>query len=182
MKLTIEALTFLVLLMMTRIECGKLHKRVIIHIPLKVKHHHHTHTVYKPIHHAVPLKLDEHEIHLIRPEQHNDWEDEYHIGNGRMVDSYLDTLSSSFPHFNHEESTEDHDDEYENFERLLKKRSKKKQKLFNNKVIGWKGRPNFDKIASEYLLHLKNHPQPQYDEYDDRYSPYDDDESHRKRK
>jgi hypothetical protein len=171
--------------MITGSECGRAHgKRVIIHVPLKVKHHHHTHTVYKPIHHAVPLKIQEHDIHLIRPEPQSDWDDEYHIGNGRMVDSYLSDLSSSFPHFqNHEEEEEeDHDDEYENFERLLKKRSKKKQKLFNNKVIGWKGRPNFDKIASEYLLHLKNHPQPHYDEYDERYSPYDDDDDEERRK
>jgi hypothetical protein len=30
------------------------HKKVIIHLPLKVKQHHHTHTVYKHIHHKEP--------------------------------------------------------------------------------------------------------------------------------
>lgn len=30
---------------------GDSHKKVIIHVPFNIKHHHHTHTVYKHIHH-----------------------------------------------------------------------------------------------------------------------------------
>lgn len=173
--------------MITGSNCGKSHKRVVIHVPMKVKHHHHVHTVYKPVHHELPVELEEHEYHVGKP-HHEDFEDDYHFGNGRMVDhssSYIKNLHSSFPYFhnsNDEEDDEDHEDQYHNFERQLKKRSKSKQNVFSNRVIGWKGRPSFDKIASEYLLNIKNHPQPEFDDYDDRYSPYADDDSRRKRK
>lgn len=48
--------------------------------------------------------------------------------------------------------------------------------------IGWKGRSGFDKIASEYLSSIRAQKTPDHD-YDERYSPYDDDgHSRRKRK
>lgn len=71
------------------------------------------------------------------------------------------------------------DNDYENYDKFLKKRSKGKQKLFNNKVIGWKGRKDFDKIAHEYLSSIKKQQMPIRDDYDDRYSNYDDDEGQR---
>lgn len=73
--------------------------------------------------------------------------------------------------------------EYENYDKYLRKRSKSKQKLFNNMVIGWKGRSDFDKIASEYLASINRQKIPNHDDYDEHYSAYDDDEhSRRKRK
>lgn len=147
---------------------GKQHKRVIIHVPLKVKHVHHTHTVYKPVHHAIPVKVD-------HPEHWDDDIGEYHYGNGRMLDSLLGDWKPGANLYS-QESEDERESEYDHFEQLLKKISKNKQKLFNNKLIGWNGRQNFDKIASEYLLNLKKRKQPEFDEYDERYSPYDDED------
>lgn len=153
---------------------GKPHKRVIIHVPMKVKHVHHTHTVYKPIHHAVPVKLNEHELHLVEPEEHGWNAKEYQIEavGSRNLGSILSKLHLPNAHFEDNRSVE-----YETYDKFNKKRSKTKQKLFNNKVIGWKGRPDFDKIANEYLNNIKNHPAPEYDDYDQRYSPYDDEDA-----
>lgn len=165
---------------------GKPHKRVIIHVPMKIKHVHHTHTIFKPIHHAVPVKVDEHEFHLVRPEKSHGWEEEeekeyviepLHIhnhgyGHGRSIHGDLSKIH--LPNSNYEHEEEDRDSEYENFEKYLKKKSKAKLKLFNNQIIGWKGRPDFDKIANEYLSNIKNHPAPEYEDYDQKYAPYDD--------
>lgn len=155
---------------------AKPHKRVRIHVPMKVKHVHHTHTVYKPIHHAVPVKLDEHEIHVIQPENHGWNAKDYQIeaiGHGRDLRQILSKIHLPNAHFE-----EDNSSDYHNYEKFVKKRSKTKQKLFNNKVIGWKGRPDFDKIASEYLQNIKQKPIHEYDEYDQRHQPYDDDENY----
>lgn len=38
---------------------GSHHKHIVIHVPLRVKHHHHTHTVYKHIKHH-PYKFFDH--------------------------------------------------------------------------------------------------------------------------
>lgn len=152
---------------------GKPHKRVIIHVPMKVKHVHHTHTVYKPIHHTVPVNLEEHELHVVKPDNHGWNAKEYQIeaiGNGRDLSSILSKIHLPNAHFEDDRSGEYHQD----FEKYLKKRSKNKQKLFNNNIIGWKGRPGFDKIANEFLLNIKNQPSPDYDDYDQRYAPYDD--------
>ena len=88
---------------------------------------------------------------------------------------YLDNHSS------HSDDDAEHGNGYEEFERYLRKRSKNKQKLFSNKVIGWKGRKDFDKIASEYLASIKKQRIPAHDDYDEHYSAYDDD-SKKKRK
>lgn len=130
----------------------------MIHVPVKVKHHHHTHTVVKHVHHPVPIHYDHESVHVIHPthETHEDYED-YHVPHGRMI--------------LHQEEPED---DYDNYERFMRKRSKNKQKLFNNRVIGWKGRSDFDKIASEYLASIKRHRVPDND-YDERYEPYEDD-------
>jgi hypothetical protein len=137
------------------------------------------------------VKLDEHEIHLVRPEKNHGWneEKEYTIehighgyGNGRSILGDLSKIHLTNANYHEEE--EDRNPEYENFEKFLKKRSKAKQKLFNNQIIGWKGRPNFDKIANEFLLNIKNHPAPEYEDYDQSYAPYDDeiDEDQRKKR
>jgi hypothetical protein len=140
----------------------------MIHVPVKVKHHHHTHTVLKHVHHQVPVHYDHHDVHLIHPHETHEYHDDsdYHgIINGRTI---IDS------HSGHGDE-DDHSSDYENFERYLRKRTKNKQKLFNNMVIGWKGRKDFDKIASEYLASIKKQRVPDHDDYDDRYSPYDDD-------
>ncbi|CAG9797579.1 unnamed protein product [Chironomus riparius] len=148
-------------------KCGKSHKRVVIHIPMKVKHLHHTHTVYKPVHHTLPV---------VEPSE--DWDspaEEYHFGNGRMIESLLSDWKQ--PQHTYQHSVEDErDHEYQNFEKYLKKISKTKQKLLNNKHAGWNQKHNSYKVAQEYLSNLKSHPQPEFDDYDDRYAPYDDEE------
>lgn len=139
---------------------------------MKVKHVHHTHTVFKPIHHAIPVKLEEHDFEIVQPENHGWHNKEYQIeaiGNHKNLRSILSKIQ--LPNANYEDHRSA---EYENFEKFLKKRSKTKQKLFNNQLIGWKGRPDFDKIAGEYLLHIKNQQAPEYDDYDQRFTPYDD--------
>lgn len=142
-------------------------RRVLIHVPVKVRHHHHTHTVMKHVHHQVPVHYDHHDVHLIHPtETTHEYDDgDYHIMHGRTL---MDGIKSHV-------DEDDHTNDYENFERYLRKRSKTKQKLFNNMVIGWKGRKDFDKIASEYLASIKQQRIPDHDDYDDRYSVYDDD-------
>lgn len=151
--------------------CAKAYKRVRIHVPVKVKHHHHTHTVVKHVHHAVPVHYDHHDVHVIHPpEAHDEWDEDYHIPHGRMLESILGD-SSSYP-----DSDLGFHGEYENYD-FLRKRSKGKQKLFNNKSIGWKGKKDFDKIAHEYLASIKKQQLPSNDDYDDRYSNYDDDGS-----
>lgn len=163
---------------------GKPYKRVVIHVPMKVKHLHHTHTVYKPVHHAIPVKLDEHQIHLVRSERPG-WNEnaEYNLQptkfeNGRSIIGDLSKIQ--LVNANYED--EDRKGEYHDFENFVKKRSKYKQKLFDNQIIGWKGRPNFDKIANEFLLHIKNNPSPDYNDYDQRYLPYDDDDEERRKR
>lgn len=142
-------------------------KRVIVHVPIKVKHHHHTHTVFKHVHHQVPIHYEHQDVHVIHPETHDEYDGgDYHISHGRMLDSLLNS----------------HESDYENFERYLRKRSKGKQKLFNNMLIGWKGRSDFDKIANEYLASIRKQRTPDSDDYQDQFSAYDDEDSKRKRK
>ncbi|XP_070070590.1 uncharacterized protein [Drosophila takahashii] len=46
-----QLLAIMLLLMATGIQARRLgHRRLIIHVPVKVKTHHHTHTVYKVLH------------------------------------------------------------------------------------------------------------------------------------
>lgn len=145
-------------------------RKVLVHVPMKVKHHHHTHTVFKHVHHQVPIHYDHQDVHVIHPETHEEYDlGDYHISHGRMLDSIRPTTGG-------------HDDDYENFERYLRKRSKSKQKLFNNMLIGWKGRSDFDKIANEYLASIRKQRTPESDDYQDQYSAYDDDDSSKKRK
>jgi hypothetical protein len=175
------------------VDCGKAHKRVVIHVPMKVKHLHHTHTVYKPIHHALPVNIDDHhDFHVIK--QHDSYGDDYHIAHGRMLESLWNKENNhptSIYNLSHDNDNDDDEDEeyedhrqseYDHFEKLLKKRSKAKQKLYNNMLIGWKGRPDFDKIASEYFKNIKKHPIQHYDDdYEDRYAAYEDERgSHKK--
>lgn len=126
------------------------------------------------------MHYDHHDVHVIHPEStHDDYDDgaDYHISHGRTLDSIMGTSDHySNSHF-------DRASEYDNYERYLKKRSKSKQKLFNNMAIGWKGRSDFDKIASEYLASINRQKTPDHDDYEDHYSAYDGDEySRRKRK
>lgn len=148
---------------------GKVRKKVIFHVPMKVKHHHHTHTVYKHVHHTVPVHFDHHTEHVIHASPAESYES-HDYGGHHNLEALLGDLSDV-----HEN---DRTQEYQNFERYMKKRSKSKGKsIFNNKVIGWKGRSDFDKIAGEYLASLKKNPlKDQPEDYDDdRYLPYDDD-------
>lgn len=152
---------------------AKSYKRVVVHVPMKVKHHHHTHTVVKHVHHTVPVHYDHHDVHVIHPETQEDYDTgEYHIPHGKTLESIMDYGSYT-----------DHSDragQYDNIEKYLRKRSKSKQKLFNNMVIGWKGRSDFDKIAHEYLASIKRQRTPEAD-YNDRFSPYDDDSSEKRK-
>lgn len=140
---------------------------------MKVKHHHHTHTVYKHVHHSVPVHYDHHDVHVVHPETFDEYEGgDYHMPHGRMLESLLGDYGSY----------DDKSGDYDNFEKFLRKRSKSKKKLFNNMVIGWKGRKDFDKIASEYLASIRAQRIPQSDDYHDQYSSYDDEGAKRKRK
>ncbi|XP_017079704.1 H/ACA ribonucleoprotein complex subunit 1 [Drosophila eugracilis] len=50
-SMTGKLLAIMLLLMATGIQARRLgHRRLIIHVPVKVKTHHHTHTVYKVLH------------------------------------------------------------------------------------------------------------------------------------
>lgn len=133
---------------------------------MKVKHHHHTHTVYKHIHHAVPVHYDHHDVHVIHPET-EEVDSDYYIPQGRGLESIIDDGGYySDPDY-------DRSSEQDSFERFRKKRSKNKHKIFNNKVIGWKGRSDFDKIASEYLESIKNQKISDHD-YREMNSEYED--------
>lgn len=156
---------------------AKAYRRVLIHVPMKVKHHHHTHTVFKHVHHTVPVHYDHHDVHVIHPETIEDQDSDYHL-HGRTVDSIMGDYSA---HPGQDYDT-NMDNDYENFEKFLRKRSRRGQKYLNNKVIGWKGRSDFDKIAAEYLESIKRQPLPDSDDHDDRYEPYDDDEDEAKKK
>lgn len=146
----------------------------MIHVPVKVKHHHHTHTVYKHIHHAVPIHYDHHDVHVVHPETTEDVDNDFYIPPGRGYESIMDDFNSySDPDY-------DRSGEQDSYERYRKKRSRKKLKLFNNKVIGWKGRSDFDKIASEYLESIKKQRIPDKD-YRELHSDYEDEESKKKR-
>lgn len=163
-----------------RISCGKMFRKVVVHVPMKVKHHHHTHTVFKHVHHQVPVHYDHHDVHVIHPEQQDEYDGgDYHLPHGRMLDSIIGDLSSSYG-----EGDYDRASQYDNIEKYLRKRSKSKQKLFSNKVIGWKGRSDFDKIASEYLASIKRQKTPDNDDYrdHDQYSTYDDEEDARRKR
>lgn len=129
------------------------------------------------MHHQVPVHYDHHDVHVIHPpEAHDEWQedDEYQLSHGRTFDSLMDDYSK------YSDSINDRANQYENYEKYLKKRSNKKQKLFNNMAIGWRGRNDFDKIASEYLDSIKKQRVPESDDYHDQYSPYDDEEAKRK--
>ncbi|CRK93713.1 CLUMA_CG007241, isoform A [Clunio marinus] len=172
-------LTILIVVASVTTSKAKAYKRVVIHVPLKVKHHHHTHTVVKHVHHQVPIHYDHHDVHVVHPESHHheDYDGDYHLSSGRPSDSILGDLSSSYGDLDYERGNH-----YKSFEKFLRKQSKKKQKLFNNMVIGWKGRSDFDKIASEYLQSIKKQRMPESDDYHDQYANYDDEERKRKRK
>jgi len=173
-----------VLLLVVTVSSGraKAYKKVIVHVPLKVKHHHHTHTVVKHVHHQVPVHYDHQDVHIIHPEQQEeDWntqgfdqggfdDNEYHIPHGRMLDMIIGDSSHQSNDYDSPQ-----DDQYE-FEKFMRKRSKAKKKYFTNKAIGWKGRTDFDKIASEYLASIKRQQTPQSDHHHDDYAPYDDEE------
>ena len=138
---------------------------------MKVKHHHHTHTVYKHVHHSVPVHYDHQTEHVIHGSPAESYES-HELGGSHGLESLLGEYSNK-----HEN---DRTQEYENFERYMKKRSKKNKNksksIFNNKAIGWKGRGDFDKIAGEYLASLKKNPlRDQSEDYDDQFLPYDDD-------
>lgn len=127
----------------------------------------------------VPVHYDHHDVHVIHPTEsvHEDYDDgEYHVPHGRPHSSVL----ADFGHYS--DSHYDRASEYENYDRILRKRSKNKQKLFNNQVIGWKGRKDFDKIASEFLASINRQSTPEHDDYQDQYATYDDNEKKRKRK
>lgn len=164
-------MSLLIVLTSVKRSSAKSYKRVRIHVPVKVKHHHHTHTVYKHVHHAVPIHYDHHDVHVVHPET-EEIESDYYIPPGRGHE-YIDDIGG------YSESDYDRSGEQSSYERYRKKRSKKKFKLFNNNVIGWKGRSDFDKIASEYLSSLKKQkiPDNDYREHLD----YDDDEAKKKR-
>ncbi|EDV50210.1 dormancy-associated protein 2 [Drosophila erecta] len=50
-SLVAKALAIMLLLVATGVQARRLgHRRLIIHVPVKVKTHHHTHTVYKVLH------------------------------------------------------------------------------------------------------------------------------------
>jgi hypothetical protein len=126
------------------------------------------------------VHYDHHDVHVIHPEttheaDYDDGAADYHIPHGRTLDSIMGH-SGHYSDF-------DRTSEYDNYEKYLKKRTKNKQKLFNNMKIGWNGRRDFDKIASEYLASINRQrtPDRDHDDYDERYAPYDDD-SHSKRK
>lgn len=164
-----------VVLTSVKTSCAKAYKRVRIHVPVKVKHHHHTHTVVKHVHHAIPVHYEHENVHVIHPpEMHDDWDDDYHSPHGKMLESILEE-SSAYP-----DSDLDFDSDFENYDRFHGKRSRGKHRHFNNKVIGWKGRKDFDKIAHEYLASIKKQRIPSSDDYDDRFSSYDDDGSKRR--
>lgn len=148
------------------------YKRIIVHVPMKVKHHHHTHTVVKHVHHEVPMHYDHQDVHVIHENHGEEYESDYHYPPGRTLDSILGGISYGV-------SDRDRAGDYENFERILKKR--KIKKLFSNMAIGWKGRSDFDKIASEYLASIVRRPHPEPDDdYNDRFIPYDDNEQEKK--
>ena len=153
---------------------AKSYKRVRIHVPVKVKHHHHTHTVFKHVHHAVPVHYDHHDVHVVHPETSEDLESDYYIPHGLGMGSIMDELGS------YSDENYDRSAELGSYERYRKKRSKKKLKLFNNKLIGWKGRSDFDKIASEYLDSIKKQRIPDND-YHGLHSEYEDNDSKKKR-
>lgn len=169
----IQILLLMIMLVNMRSTSAKAYRRVLIHVPMKVKHHHHTHTVFKHVHHSVPVHYDHHDVHVIHPEtiEEQDIHQDYHL-HGRGIDSVMEDFSSAHPGLDYDTGI---DNDYENFEKFLRKRSKSKQKYFNNKVIGWKGRSDYDKIAAEYLASIKRQPLPDSDDQDDRYAPYDDD-------
>jgi hypothetical protein len=107
--------------------------------------------------------------------EHEDYDDgEYHIPHGRTLGSIMGDLG----HY----SDYDRASDYENYDRYLRKRSKSKQKLFNNMVIGWKGRKDFDKIASEYLASINRQSTPDHDDFEEHFSAYGDDDHQRKRR
>lgn len=168
-NLAMQVLSLMVVFMSELTSSARHYKKVRIHVPVKVKHHHHTHTVFKHVHHQIPVQFDHHDVHVIHPETSSieDYDD-YHVLHGRSHESFLDDLSS------------DPASEYENYDKYLRKRSKRKNRLFNNKVIGWKGRKDFDKIASEYLDSIHKQPMPDGEDYNDGYAPYDDDDSKKK--
>lgn len=170
----IQILSLVIVIALVKTTTAKAYKRVVVHVPMKVKHHHHTHTVFKHVHHSVPVHYDHHDVHVIHPETAQDDYDtgEYHIPHGTTLESIMGDHGSYY-------DSSDRAGGYDDVERYLRKRSKSKQKLFNNMVIGWKGRSDFDKIASEYLASIKRQRTPETD-YNDRYAAYDDDESKRK--
>lgn len=104
--------------------------------------------------------------------EHEDYDDDYHhhVPHGRTL------IMGDLGHYTDFDRASD----YEAYDRILRKRSKNKQKLFNNKVIGWKGRKDFDKIASEYLASINRQSTPDHDDFEQHYSAYDDD--HKKKR
>lgn len=113
---------------------------------------------------------------MIHPETaHDDYDDggEYHFPHGRTFDS----LKEDYGRFS--DSHSDRESELDDYEKFIRKRSKGKKKLFNNMVIGWKGRSDFDKIASEFLASIKRQRTPNHDDYNRHYSAYGDDEHSR---
>lgn len=154
---------------------AKSYKRVVIHVPVKVKHHHHTHTVYKHVHHAVPVHHDHHDIHVVHPETTEDIDSDYFAPHSQRGIEHIMEDIGSYSDFDYDRSGEQ-----DSYERYRKKRSKNKFKLFNNKLIGWKGRSDFDKIASEYLQSIKRQRIPDRD-YRELHHDYDDEDSKKKR-
>lgn len=164
-----QILSMLIIVTFVKTTSAKAYRKVIIHVPVKIKHHHHTHTMTKHVHHEMPIHYDHHETHIIHPETHSHLHDEeydddshHHFSHGRGLSSYPPTYF--------EEEEPEHD--FDNYQKYKRKRSKKR--LFNNGLIGWKGRSDFDKIASEYLSSIKKQKTPIDSFHDDVYEPYDD--------
>lgn len=196
-------------------------KRVKIHVPVKVssskvmrnpennyflvqvKHHHHTHTVVKHIHHQVRIIVakkswiwkwnlrllihkkkiqvpvhvapDHEEVHVFNPGSQEQIFDSSETWQSRKSRPTKQHPFNDYPHYG--DSQRERELEYVNFDKVLKKhRSKKNHKIFSNTRIGWSGRNDFDKIANEYLESLRNQKIPPPDNDEEDFPTYTDDD------
>lgn len=131
----------------------------------------------------VPVHIDHEDVHVIHPDIHHDshqpslnfdYDDAWQSRNLQPQQNYDDVYSG------YGDSQRERELEHANFGNVLKKKrsSKKKNKILNNRAIGWTGRKDFDKIASEYLESLRTQrlPAPSSHEDEINYPTYTDDE------
>lgn len=154
--------------------------------------HHDVHVIHDDHHHHQGLHHLHHDEHHLSGSLSDNFElGGYSIGPGEMQGRML--AASVFDHDGklgditnvaEEEAEEASEAEYENLEKFQKSRSKKNvKKMFTNKMIGWQGRSDYDKIAAEYLASLKDNPVAggSDDLLNDEHTEYEDENWHNKK-